>query len=335
MENLRDFLKKMAAVMAGITLPFSIQETMAGQKSRRKELLPVRKLGSTGETVTMLGVGGFHIHWTSERDAREVINTAMENGIRFFDTAESYGPHVSEIKYGKFLTRKHRDEIFLMTKSTAKDAKTAREHLEGSLRRLKTDYLDLWQVHALRNPEDVDNRIEEGILDVFQEAKESGKVRYIGFTGHQNPQAHLRMLERTKDMNIWDTVQMPINPVDAASNHSFIKDVLPVLIEREIAVLAMKTLADGRFFAKKNHFPNIKTDTPAIPDRFSIEEALNFAWSLPISTLITGAENKEFLEEKIKIARSFTEMKESEKEKIIEKVSNRSVYGELEYYKRV
>ncbi len=334
MEKRRDFLKKMAAATAALTIPFNINKGFAMNQDRLGEVLPLRKLGKTGENITMLGIGGFHIHWTSERDAREVINTAIENGIRFFDTAENYGPHVSEIKYGKFLTPKYRKEIFLMTKSQAKDAKTAREHLEGSLRRLKTDYLDLWQIHSLFTPEDVDERLDNGVLDVFLEAKESGKVRFIGFTGHQNPKAHLRILERTKDMDIWDAAQLPVNPLDAASYHSFVNDVIPVLNEKEIGVLAMKTLADGRFFAKKNQH-NFTTDTPIIPDRFSITDALNFAWSLPISTLITGAENKEFLTEKIRLAKQYTKLSSTERSEIIERVANLDVYGKFEYYKNV
>jgi predicted aldo/keto reductase-like oxidoreductase len=127
---------------------------------------------------------------------------------------------------------------------------------------------------------------------------------------------------------------MPINPLDAASNHSFINDVMPILVEREIGILAMKTLADGRFFAKKNMY-DITTDIPLIPDRFSIPEAMNFAWSLPISTLITGAENKEFLEEKIQLSKNFASLNTDEKSRIVESVSDLSVYGKLEYYKNV
>ncbi len=334
MVKRRDFLKKLAAATAAMSLPVNISESIGKNRDRMGELLPLRKLGNTGEHITMLGVGGFHIHWTSERDARAVIDNALENGIRFFDTAESYGPHVSEIKYGKFLTPKHREEIFLMTKTQAKDPKIAREHLEGSLRRMKTDYIDLWQIHSLRTPEDVDERLDNGVLDVFLEAKESGKVRFIGFTGHQNPKAHLRILERTNDMDIWDAAQMPINPLDAASNHSFVNDVLPILLEKEIGVLAMKTLADGRFFASKNHH-NFTTDTPIIPDRFSITDALNFAWSLPVSSVITGAENKKFLDEKIQLAKQFTKLNETERSQLVERVANLEIYGKFEYYKKV
>lgn len=323
----------MAGATAAMAMPVDL---IAGSEKHRyptNELLPLRKLGKTGKSVTMLGVGGFHIHWTSEKEAREVIDTALENGVNFFDTAENYGPNVSEIRYGRFLTPKYRDQIFLMTKSQAKDAKTAREHLEGSLRRMKTDYLDLWQVHSLFTPEDVDERFANGVIDVFQEAKESGKVRFIGFTGHQNPYAHLRMLERTADRNFWDAAQMPVNPLDAASDHSFTNLVMPKLLERNIGILAMKTLADGRFFAKKNHY-DIRTDTPIIPDRFSVTDAMNFAWSLPISTLITGAENTEFLAEKIRLAKQFTQLDEAGRDELIDRVSDLERYGKFEYYKK-
>ncbi|MFW5760443.1 MAG: aldo/keto reductase [Cyclobacteriaceae bacterium] len=333
MENRREFLIKLAGLTAALALPIGATANQNVKSDRIGKLLPQRKLGKSGASVTMLGIGGYHIHWTTEDDARQVIMTALENGIRFFDTAESYGPEVSEIRYGKFLTPDFRDEIFLMTKSTTADAGVAREHLEGSLKRMKTDYLDLWQIHSLRTPEDVENRVNNGVLDVFLEAKKSGKVRFIGFTGHQNPQALIRLLEITKDMDIWDAAQMPINPVDAASNNSFINEVLPLLVERGIGVLAMKTLADGRFFAKKN-LHHWETDTPAIPDRFSIAEAINFAWSLPISTLITGAENTEYLEEKIQLAENHIRLKNQERKRIIGKVSDQSLYSSLEYYKK-
>ncbi len=324
----------MAGLTAGLALPSYLTGLTSPNSDRFGELLPLRYLGKTGVPVTILGVGGFHIHWTTERDGQEVIMTALENGVRFFDTAESYGPHVSEIKFGKFLTPNYRDIVFLMSKSTARDAKTAREHLEGSLRRMKTDYLDLWQVHSLSSPEDVDERISNGVLDVFLEAKSSGKVRFIGFTGHRNPLAHLHLLKRTSDMDIWDASQMPINPLDAASEYSFTRDVLPELVKRDIGVLAMKTLADGRFFARKNQH-QWETDTPIVPDVLSIADTQNFAWSLPVSTLITGAENKEFMDEKVHMAREFRKLNESDRSQLIDKVSDLSVYGKLEYYKSV
>ena len=212
---------------------------------------PKGKLGKTGEYVTMLGTGGYHIGWTTERDAQEVIEAALEGGVRFFDTAESYSDGRSEERYGKYLTPKYRDLIFLMTKSTGQDAKTVQEHLEGSLRRLKVDHVDLYQVHSIRTPEDVDNRIANGVLDVLQKAKQDGKIRHIGFTGHQNPYAHAHMLERTKDSDIFDAVLMPVNVLDP-SYFSFTENVLPKALDREPGVLAIKSLADGRFLLKKN-----------------------------------------------------------------------------------
>lgn len=328
----REFLVTLSAATPALML--GCQKGEALKSDRLGDLLPQRKLGTTGESVTMLGLGGYHIGWTTERDAQETIEASLEGGVRFYDTAESYGPHISEERYGKYLTPKYRDLVFIMTKTTAKDPKTVQEHLEASLKRLNTDYLDLWQVHSLRNPEDVDERIENGVLDVFIKAKETGKVRYIGFTGHSNPEAHQRMLERTAGQNIFDTCQMPINAMDM-NYHSFINGVLPTLMERNIAPLAMKTLADGRFFAKKQRLDDIQweSDDPVIPNRLTLEEALNFVWSLPASVLITGAENANLLREKIQLAHSFSKMSQEKRQTLVEKVADLAD-GKVEYYKR-
>lgn len=278
----------------------------------------------------MLGVGGWHIGRMSEGDAQETIETALEGGVRFFDSAESYQSGGSERYLGKFLTPDYRDVVFLMTKSTARDAETARRHLEGSLERLDTDYLDLWQIHGITSPADVDNRLDQGVLDVFREARESGRVRYIGFTGHTRPSAHLRMLERTEGMDIFATCQMPINLADPSYN-SFIDNVLPKLVEREIAPLAMKTLANGGFFGGSSHGQH--GDGPkVVPNRASIREALHFAWSLPISVLITGPDNVDQMKEKIELARSFTGMDENERQQLIQRVAD--IAGtQTEFYK--
>lgn len=332
----REFLKYLAGFTAGIMIPYpsysrGITRDSIGQ------VLPKRILGKTGEEVTMLGLGGYHIGWTTEKDAQETIEAAIEGGIRFFDNAESYGPHTSEIRYGKYLVPKYRDQVFIMTKTQAKDAKTTREHLEGSLKRMKTDYLDLWQIHSVFSPEDVDSRLAEGVLDVVREAKASGKVRHIGFTGHRNPYAHARMLEKTAGDDPFDTCQLPVNIVDAAYKASFVKDVMPTLLDRNIGVLAMKTLADGRFFPKKVMNGEVKwtTDKPVVPERVSLREALNFAWSMPISVLITGAENADLIREKVQLARDFTKMSEKQRQKLVTKVEDLSSIGEVEYYKQV
>lgn len=339
MKNRRDFLKKMAGFTTAIMAPLPWTAGCSSQidTDRLGALLPKRLLGKTGRKVTMLGLGGYHIGWTTEYKAQETIEAALQGGIRFFDNAESYGPHTSEIRYGKYLTPQYRDLVFIMTKTTAKDAKTARAHLEASLKRMNTDYVDLWQVHALSSPEDVDERISNGILDVMQEAKANGKAKHIGFTGHENPYAHVRMLEKTVDNDIFETIQMPINPVDAGNKDSFIAEVIQTAHSRKFGILAMKTLAAGRFFPETiiSEEKVWESEDPVIPARLALNDVLNFAWSLPISVLITGAENRILIEEKISIAKNFVKLSESQRIDLISKVEDISVKGDVEYYKNV
>jgi aryl-alcohol dehydrogenase-like predicted oxidoreductase len=263
-----------------------------------------------------------------DNESQRTIEAAMEGGIRFFDTAESYQGGESERRYGKYLVPKYRDDVFIMTKSTARDAETARKHLEGSLKRMNLDQIDLWQVHSLQSPDDVENRINNGVMDVFQEALDSGKVRYIGFTGHADPDAHARMLER---QDIFYTAQMPINPIDAAADDSFIKKVVPTVTDRKMALLAMKTLADGRFFARKER-AGWTSDNPVVPDHIQIKDSLYFAWSLPVSVLITGPDNADMLREKIQMAKDFSKLNRRQRNKIISRVEQ-FANGDVEYYK--
>jgi predicted aldo/keto reductase-like oxidoreductase len=336
MADRRIFIKSIAGATAGLTIA---GRSLAGmvlaekkESDRLGDVLPKRKLGRTNEFVTMLGTGGYHVGWTTERDAQEVVEAALEGGIRFFDTAESYGNGTSETRYGKYLTPNYRDLVFLMSKSTGKDAKTVREHLEGTLRRLKTDHLDLFQVHAISTPSDVDSRIELGVLDVLLKAKEEGKIRFMGFTGHQNPFAHARMLERTKESDIFDTVLMPVNVLDQ-SYYSFTQTIMSKAVERNMGILAIKSLADGRFFAQKAQ-TGWTTDDPLIPNYLSIKEAMHFVWSLPVSVLISGNENATFMREKIALARSFTEMTADQKTILINKVKSIALTGKIEYFKQ-
>ena len=338
MENRRDFLKSMAGITAGMMLP--VGWGCSGSPSDSDKLgalLPMRKLGSTGEKVTMLGVGGYHIGWTTEKDAQEVIETAIEGGIRFFDTAFSYGPGTSEERYGKYLVPRYRDYVFLMTKSTAPDGETLLKEVDQSLKRLKTDHVDLLQLHAFQSPTDVDERISNGVMEAVYSIKESGKARHIGFTGHQSPYAHLRMMERFSEFPGFVTLQMPLSIVDFASEHSFVQKVLPVALENNLGLLAMKTLAAGRFFGRTMIADELRweTETPVVPDYVSLKEALYFSWSLPVSVLITGAENKDLLLEKIELAREFTKITEEEKDMIFEKVSPVPEKDQVEYYKNI
>lgn len=336
MLHRRNFLTRLAGLTAGILVPVqSFPGSSSIERDRWGELLPQRKLGKTGEKVTMLGLGGYHIGWTTEKDAEATVEAAIAGGIRFFDTAEAYGPNISEERYGKFLTPKYRDEIFLMTKTLAKDAKTAREHLDASLSRMNTEYLDLWQAHAISSKEDAEQRINNGVFDFMMEAKAAGKVRHIGFTGHTNAEAHAYLLERMKGKEFPETVQMPINPVDAAHRISFVKQVIPEAHNQNCGILAMKTLAGGQFFVEKYELDKKmwETDDPVVPDRFSIRDALDFVWSLPVSVLISGASTPEMIREKIKLARNHMNMTDTERQKLIDKVVDISEKEKVEYYR--
>lgn len=329
MIDRRGFLKSMAGLTTGILLSSACAE--GGEENSTSDrlgtLLPMRKFGRTGETVTMLGVGGWHIGEMEEAEAQKILEIALEGGIRFFDSAESYQAGGSENRLGKLLIPKYRDDVFIMTKTTARDAAGAREHLEASLKRLNTDRLDLWQVHAVRTPEDVDERIDNGVFDVMLEAKASGKTRYIGFTGHSSPAAHERVLEQS---DIFDTCQLPINLVDI-NYESFIERVVPILVERNIGVIGMKALANGGFFGGSRHGqhgPNPKV----VPNRVSVSEAIRFVWSFPVSTLVTGPDNAKQLQEKIDIAKAFSGMEDAERQKLVEKVADMAGRT-VEFYK--
>lgn len=327
----------MAAPLAGQAVPIGDsqrvqherQQTGPVERDRLGKLLPQRAFGSTGEYVTMLGLGGAHIARMDEKEAQKTIEAALEGGIRFFDNAESYGSGRGEERYGKFLSPKYRDVAYIMSKSTARDAKTAQEHLDGSLRRMKSDYLDLWLIHGVTSPNDVDGRLSQGVLEVVRKAQEQGKVRHIGFSGHSDFNAHLRMLESTEVMQ---ACQMPINAFDPGYK-SFINNVLPKLVEKKIAPLAMKTLANGGFFGGTSHF-NHGDNPKIIPNSLSVKEAIYFSWSLPISVLITGPDNAEMIREKIDYAKAFVAYDEGERQRLIDKVADGGYDGKkVEYYK--
>lgn len=317
--NRRDFVQWILAVgSAG----FAHQ-----QSSPSSSELPRRPFGRTNEEVTMLGLGGWHIGRMNARDAQATIESAMEGGIRFFDSAESYQNGRSERYLGQFLVPKYREEVYLMSKTTATTSEGARRHLEQTLARLKTDYMDLWQMHAITSPQDVDHRISEGVLDVMEQALAEGKTRHIGFTGHTDPAAHRHLLDLT---DIFHCVQCPVNVADV-SYKSFTRTVMPTVVKRNMGVIAMKTLANGGFFGGSSHGQHGNRPR-VVPNRLSIQEALHFVWSLPVSVIVTGPDNIEQLEEKISLARTFSGLSEEERVELIERVADMAGRG-VEFYK--
>jgi aryl-alcohol dehydrogenase-like predicted oxidoreductase len=327
MIDRREFIRRVSSLVGGMLVVTPSLVTSGTRSDRLGTLLPTRAFGQTGIDVTMLGLGGWHIGRMDEKEAKKTIETALEGGIRFFDSAEGYQKGESERRLGKLLVPDYRDEVFLMTKTTASTKKDALDHLHASLRRLDTDYLDLWQVHAIGSPSDVDDRINGGVLEAMQEARESGKVRVIGFTGHRSPSAHERMLEQT---DMFQACQMPVNVVDPSYN-SFIVNVLPGLLEQNMGVIAMKTLANGGFFGGTSHGEH--GDEPKlVPDRLSIDDAIRFVWSLPVSVLVTGPDDAAQLQEKIEMAKAFTPLNEEERTRLIERVADRAG-STVEYYK--
>ncbi|MGI6457008.1 MAG: aldo/keto reductase [bacterium] len=315
MVDRRAFIK----TLSGLTASAILQEQAFGGKIKEQEdrlgkIMTQRPLGDTGEGLTVLCLGGYHYAAAGEIEAQRTIEAALEGGIRFFDCAAEYQEGGSERFYGKFLTPKYRDISFLMTKSSQKTAEGVRKELEDSLRRMNTDYLDLWQIHAIDSPEDVENRLGNGVLDEFLKAKEEGKVRHIGFTGHRRPAAHLKMLEMTADTQPFSTCQMPMNLVDPHYS-SFIEQVLPKLVERKISPLAMKTMSFGNFFGERGQ-------KPIIPEVITVEQALHFVWSLPVTSIVSGNRDVEELQEKINAWKTFEELSEDDREKLLTKTAD-------------
>lgn len=220
-----------------------------------------------------------------------------------------------------------------MTKTLAKNRKNALKDLDASLSRMKTDYVDLWQMHALENPKDVEERIQNGVLDAFLEAKKKAKVRHIGFTGHGSYKAHLKMLAELKKRGVkMAASQMPVNPADPHFE-SFVTHVVPKCVEAGIGVLAMKTLAYGRFFGGNKGWRRTEASVkPIIPAVLSVEDVFGFVWSLPITTLVSGMESVQQVSQNAAIARKTWNWNQAERQKRIDAVA--PIAGpDLEFYK--
>ena len=337
--NRREFIAMLAGCTASLMVTSlfhgktKLGATTASRSDRLGKLLPLRKLGSSGPVLTILGVGGDHVGTASEKDAQAIIEKALEEGVRFFDNAPYYSSGKSEKRYGKFLTPKYRDVSFVMTKTLTTNGKDALKDLDGSLSRMKTDYVDLWQVHALTSPKDAEDRVKNGMLDAFLEAQKKGKVRYLGFTGHSSYKAHLKMLEEIKKRGVkMNSSQMPINPADPHYN-SFVTNVVPKCVKAGISVLAMKTLAYGRFFGGNKGWTRTNVSLkPIIPKILSLEDVLGFVWSLPITTLISGMESIQHVSQNAAIARKTWNWNKTELQKRIDAVAP-FAGQDLEFYK--
>jgi len=335
----REFMAILASCAAGLMVPSLLHgeekpvTANASRSDRLGKLLPLRKLGSSGAVVTNLGVGGDHVGNASEKDAQAIIEKALEEGVRFFDNAPLYSDGKAEERYGKFLTPKYRDVSFIMTKTLARNKKDALKDLDASLSRMKTDYVDLWQVHALESVKRVEERVQNGVLNAFLEAQEKGKVRHIGFTGHQSYKAHLKMLEEIKKQGVkMAASQMPVNPADPHFK-SFVTHVVPKCMEAGIGVLAMKTLAYGRFFGGNKGWQRTDVSVkPIIPVVLSVEDVFGFVWSLPVTTLISGMESVQQVSQNAAIARKTWNWNEAERQKRIDAAAP-FAGPDLEFYK--
>jgi aryl-alcohol dehydrogenase-like predicted oxidoreductase len=283
----RGFLKATAVTAASAAL---------GSWARAAELygkIPRRVLGRTGLKVSSIGVGGFHatVH-KEEQDSINLMHRALDLGINFFDNADCYQNGVAEERMGKALEG-HRNKVILMTKVDQRDAVGSLKTLETSLRRLRTDCLDIWQFHAVMNMNELEQIFAPGgALETAEKARKDGKIRFIGLTGHADPQVHLAAIKRYP----FDTIQMPINVLDPHFK-SFRKTVVDEAVQRDTGVIAMKTLIYGKILS-------FKVATAA--------EALRWVWSQPVSVLVSGCENVEQLDYNVYLAKTFKPMSEAE-----------------------
>jgi uncharacterized protein len=315
-ESRREFLQNTlaTAAAAGLTTALSGAEGSATG-------LPARPLGKTGQKVSILCLGGWHIGDVKDKDeAIKIMHAAIDEGINFFDNAWDYHDGGSEEIMGKALAVPgKRNKVFLMTKNCARDAKGTRQHLEDSLRRLQTDVIDLWQFHEINYDNDPDWIVERGALAEALKAQKEGKVRFLGFTGHKAPQIHLKMLGK---YDKWDTIQMPINVCDF-HYRSFIKEVVPEANKRGMGCIGIKSLGGGA--QHKGRF--------VVEKVCSAEDAIRYSLSQHISSQVVGIDSMEVLKQDIAIARSFTPMSDDDQKKLLARVVEVAGDGRHERFK--
>jgi predicted aldo/keto reductase-like oxidoreductase len=317
----RDFLK--AAAVAGVAA--AAPGVQAEAQPSAAELPPAgemqyRQLGRTGEKVSVIGLGGYHIGVQHDpEESVRLIRTAIDHGINFMDNSWDYNDGASEERMGAALKDGYRKKVLLMTKIDGRTRQSFDTQLAQSLQRLQTDTIDLMQFHEIIRLEDPDRVFAPGgAMEGALAAKQAGKIRYIGFTGHKDPIIHLRMLEIAKQHNFhFDTLQMPVNVMDAHFR-SFAKQVIPVANEQGIGVLAMKTLAGRAILASK-------TATAV--------ECLRYAMSQPVSVVITGMDSMPILQQGLSVASNFKPMSQSETAALLDRTREAAMTGQYEAFK--
>ncbi|HEY3738906.1 MAG TPA: aldo/keto reductase [Bryobacteraceae bacterium] len=280
--------------------------------------MPTRMLGRTGVPVSIMGIGGWHIGAiTDDAEAIRIMHTAFDEGITFWDNAWDYHDGRSEQLMGKALKGK-RDQIFLMTKNCERDYKGSLKNLDDSLKRLKTDHLDLWQFHEMVYDNDPDWIFDKGAVKAALEAKKAGKIRFLGFTGHKAPWIHLDLLKRDFE---WDTAQMSLNLVDV-HYRSFQKQVVPTCLKKGVGIIGMKGLGggypDGRILART---------------KLTVEECYSYALSLPLSTLVMGINTMEHLKQDIALVRNFKPLNATQMAELEARYQGDADDGRFELYK--
>ncbi len=296
------------------------EQVIAGTSSVAETGVPTRVLGRTGQRVSILCLGGWHIGAVKdEKEAIRIMHAAIDEGVNFFDNAWDYHDGHSEEVMGKAMAMDgRRKKVFLMTKNCERDYAGSMKDLEDSLRRLKTDHLDLWQFHECVYDNDPDWVFEKGGIKAALEARKQGKVRFIGFTGHKDPRIHLKMLGKPHP---WDTAQMPINVLDG-HYRSFQNEVVPVCLQKNVGVIGMKGLAGG--------FPEGR-----IPSKVgvSVDECYRFCLSLPITAQVMGINTMAHLKQDLALVRGFKPLTSSEKQALLARVKDVAGDGRHELFK--